>query len=77
VQHGLLDLLSYHHPTFRRRVWTEGKVAMAAEAPIPMYTNLKDLYDNLGTSLNHTYVLSPMFVFLLLIPFHAANAGIT
>ncbi|KAG5634847.1 hypothetical protein H0H81_000524, partial [Sphagnurus paluster] len=26
---------------------------MAAERPVPVYTNLKDLYQNLGTSLNH------------------------
>lgn len=26
---------------------------MAAEEPIPVYTNLNDLYGSLGTSLNH------------------------
>lgn len=26
---------------------------MAAAEPIPVYTNLNDLYANLGTSLNH------------------------
>jgi len=26
---------------------------MAAQQPIPVYTNLADLYGNLGTTLNH------------------------
>lgn len=26
---------------------------MAAERPVPVYTDLKELYGNLGTSLNH------------------------